>query len=121
MSFWNDQLQDRENAFVINGEHYRTGTATKPSRSNGMSGDFHRIKTFTGQVIDTVDLWHQGTVPETYRGVLQDTAKFVRMISVSEYKQCPNCKDLMNRDTCYKTTCNGITLTNEERIEVKNV
>ena len=118
MSFWNDQLQDRENAFVINGEHYRIGTATKPSRSNGMGGDFHRIKTFTGQVIDTVDLWHQGTVPEEFRSLLPDNAKFVRMIEVKEWNTCPNCKRVMNRNTCPFTSCSNEVFTKGERIQV---
>ncbi len=117
--FWNDQLSSRDNALVINGNHYRLGVEY-PAKGNGMGGDHHRIKMIeTGVVIDTADLWHQGTVPEEYKVVLQDNAKFIRMIKVSEYKQCPNCKELMNRETCYKTTCNGVTLTNQESIEVR--
>lgn len=118
--FWNNQLNDRDNAVVINGEHYRIGSAVYPAKGNGMDGTHHKIKLFNdGMTYDTADLWHQGTVPEEYRGILQDTAKFATIINVVEYKQCPNCKDLMNRDNCYKTSCNGVTLTNAESIEVK--
>lgn len=120
--FWNDQLTSRENALVINGNHYRLGSATVSRDSNGMGGDFHRIKFLdTGNTVDTVDLWHQGTVPEEYKGILQDNAKFVRMIKVSEFLQCPNCGTIQNRDTCYKTTCPNTPFEYGESIEVKNV
>jgi hypothetical protein len=119
--FWNDQLNSRDDAVVINGEQYRIGSTPYPKKGYGFGGEHYRIKLVeNGLTIDTADLWHQGTVPEEYRGVLQDTAKFVRLIKISEYKQCPNCKDLMNRDTCYKTSCNGVTLTNAESLEVKS-
>jgi hypothetical protein len=118
--FWNSQLEDRSNAVVINRNHYRIGTATKPSRNNGMGGDFHRIKLFNGEVIDTVDLWHQGTVPAEYSEALPDNAKFVRMIEVKQWLTCPNCKREMNRNTCPFTSCDNSTF-GAEKIEVKNV
>lgn len=118
--FWNAQLEDRDNAIVIAGVQYRIGSTVYPNKGIGFGGDHFKIKLFSdGQTYDTADLWHQGTVPEEYRGILQDNAKFARIIAVTEYKQCPNCKELMNRETCYKTTCNGAKLTNQESIEVR--
>lgn len=121
-SFWNDQLASRDNAVVINGEHYRIGSTPYPAKGFGFGGDHYRIKLLeNGLTIDTADLWHQGTIPAEYRQILQDNAKFVRMIEVREFKQCPNCKQLMNRDNCFYTTCNKAETTTAESIEVKNV
>ena len=119
--FWNDQMQNRDNAFIINGEQYRTGVEY-PQKGYGMGGDHHRIEIFeNGDWIDTKDLWHQGKIPAEYRGILQDNARFVRMIPVVHYRQCTNCKKLMNRDKCFYTTCNNAPTTSAESIEVKNV
>ena len=119
-SFWNFQIEDRESAVVINGVHYRIGSKPYPQKGYGFDGEHYRIKMIeTGAVIDTRDLWHQGTVPEEYRGILQDTAKFVRLISVSQPVTCPSCKREMNRDECPFTSCVNGKFDYSEKIEVK--
>lgn len=117
MSFWEDQLADRTNAFVINGEHYRTGKEY-PQKGYGFGGEHYRIITLAGQVIDTCDLWHQGTVPPEYRNQLPDNAKFARLIEVKQWNTCPNCKQVMNRETCPFTSCNNENFVKGERIQV---
>lgn len=117
MSFWNDQLKDRENAFVINGEHYRTGKPY-PSKGYGFGGEHYRIKHLSGKIIDTMDLWHQGTIPKQYRKFVPDNAKFVRMIEVKQWLTCPNCKREMNRNTCPFTSCDNSEF-GAEKVTVK--
>lgn len=116
--FWNDQLQSRENALVINGSQYRLGVEY-PAKGYGMNGEHYKIKMLeNGAIIDTADLWHQGTVPEEYRNVLQDNAKFVRLIEVAEYLACPNCGTIQNRTECYKTTCRNVQLTSASKVDL---
>lgn len=116
-AFWNSQLKDRDNAFVINGEHYRTGKAY-PQKGYGFNGEHYRIVTLAGQVIDTCDLWHQGTVPQEYKEVLPDNAKFARLIEVKQWNTCPNCKNTMNRETCFYTSCSNENFVKGESIKV---
>lgn len=83
--FWNSQLEDRSNAAVINGQHYRLGTAPKGGKHNGMGGQHTRIKLWsTGEILETYDLWHQGTIPAAYAEVLPNNASFVKTITVKE-------------------------------------
>lgn len=118
--FWNDQMQNRDNSVNIAGVQYRIGSTPYPKKGYGFGGDHFRIKLLeNGDIIDTADLWHQGTIPEEYRDILQDNAIFVRMIDVKEWLECPNCKQLMNRDVCYRTTCPKTKFDNAQRIEVK--
>ena len=81
--FWNEQLEDRSNAVVIGGTHYRIGSTPYPKKGYGFGGDEFVIKLHaTGEVIKTRDLWHQGDVPAEYREVLPDNASWVRKIEV---------------------------------------
>lgn len=82
-SFWNDQLESRENAVVINGTQYRIGSTPYPKKGYGFGGDEFAIKMKdTGEVIKTRDLWHQGDLPEAYKPFVLDNASFVRKIEV---------------------------------------
>lgn len=81
--FWNGQLADRRNACVIDGQHYRLGSGPKGGKFNGMGGQHTRVKIWsTGEVVETYDLWHQGTVPADYADVLPNDASFIRTIQV---------------------------------------
>lgn len=92
LPFWNDLLGDRTDKFVINGEHYTLGKEY-PEKGNGMDGKHVRIKfKESGKKIDSCDLWHQGTVPEEYRTVLQDNAEFVKLLKVKKLHKCNNDK-----------------------------
>jgi hypothetical protein len=119
-SFWNEQMTDRNNAVVINGTHYRLGKPY-PQKGYGFNGEHYRIKMLDdGAIVDTCDLWHQGELPEAYHYIMQDNAKFVRMIEVKQWLECPNCKQLMNRETCPFTNCNNENINVGVKIEVKN-
>lgn len=84
-NFWQDQLAQRTDAFVIKGEHYRIGSESDPKKFKGMGGAKHIIQVKNGERIVTTNLWHQGTVPEEYREVLPDNASFVKQIEI-QYK-----------------------------------
>ena len=43
--------------------HYMVGTNTTPSRMNGFGGQKFIIHFLDGRTVETVDLWHQGTIP----------------------------------------------------------
>ena len=95
--FWADQLRDRKDAVVIDGEHYRFSSEAvienpDPNKSladlaeeyesagskgaKGMGGGKILIQYPNGRVVITDDLWHQGTVPAEYRCLLSNNAKF---------------------------------------------
>lgn len=81
--FWNDQLSDRTRAIVVKGVHYRIGSTPYPKRGLGFGGSHWKIRMHaTNEIIDTCDLWHQGTIPEEYRQVLPDNASFQKTIEV---------------------------------------
>lgn len=116
--FWNEQIADRNKAVIIAGEQYRLGVQY-PSKGYGFNGEHYKIKMLeTGVILDTADLWHQGKIPKEYKGILQDNAKFVRLIEVKQWNACPNCKQLMNRDSCPFTSCDNSKFKGE-RIEVR--
>lgn len=117
-TFWNDQLSDRKDAVVINGSQYRSGVEY-PRKGHGMDGrHFKIIRLDTGEVIDTNDLWHQGTVPKEYKGILQDNAKFAKLIEVKQWNTCPTCQSVVNWDHCPFTNCSNDKFKGES-IEVK--
>jgi hypothetical protein len=82
--FWTEQLQDRTNAIVINGNHYRFGSSNVKSNANGFGGVNFRIRLHdTGEIIETCDLWHQGEIPAEFRQLLPNNASWVRTIKVT--------------------------------------
>lgn len=81
--FWEDQLSNRTNAVVIDGDHYRIGDENAPEWSKGMGGDEFRILVHkTKKLIITTNLWHQGTIPEEYLKKLPNDASFAKKIEV---------------------------------------
>ena len=119
VNFWLDQLQNRSNAVVINGSHYRIGSTPYPAKGYGFGGDEFRIKLNTGEEIRTKDLWHQGEIPETMLHLFPNTGRWIRTIEVKQFKECPSCHTQQNRDTCYKTTCYNVKTINEQKVEVR--
>jgi len=79
-SFWAGQVARREGAVVIGHDHYRI-KPDLPERDRGIAGyggSLHRIRMLaTGEVIETRNLWHQGTVPPKWREQMPDDAEFV--------------------------------------------
>lgn len=76
--FWMIHFQDRDSALVgrISGEHYRIGEPNATMK--GMSGNRITIKFNDGRIVETDNLWHQGTIPEHLKLVLPDNATFAR-------------------------------------------
>lgn len=77
-AFWLDQLQDRDNAVVVDGRHYRIA----PDLPDGQTGagfdgyEFEIRYLADGREVVTRNLWTQGLVPEAFRALLPDTAVF---------------------------------------------
>jgi hypothetical protein len=78
--FWGEQASDRRGAVVIGHEHYRICPDLPESRRDcaGYGGSLHRIRMLaSGAVIVTRNLWHQGTIPPSWRDRLPADAEFV--------------------------------------------
>jgi hypothetical protein len=78
-AFWLDQLQDRDNAVVVDGHHYRI-LPDLPDGQSGAGFDGHEFGIRylgDGREVVTQNLWTQGMVPEAFRALLPDTAVFV--------------------------------------------
>jgi len=43
----------------------------------GCSGKEMKIQIASGEIISTNNLWHQGKIPEHFRNILSNNAKFV--------------------------------------------
>lgn len=79
--FWTEQASDRKGAVVIDHNHYRISPDLHPSQREmaGHGGRLLRIRMLaTGEVIETRNLWHQGTVPPSWRDRLPDDAEFIK-------------------------------------------
>jgi hypothetical protein len=75
LDFWTEKISIRNDSNVarIGGEHYMIGT----TELKGFGGKIFKIEFFDGRIVITDNLWNQGTIPESYRMVLQDNAKFI--------------------------------------------
>lgn len=61
---------------IINGDHYMAYAETD-GIFRGSGGRRFIIQFFDGRIIETNNLWHQGTIPDRFRELLQDNAVFV--------------------------------------------
>lgn len=81
VNFWAEQLRGRQNAWVIDGLHYRTRPDLLPTQSRnlaGFSGQEFRLRAFgSNEVIITHNLWTQGRVPDWFRAHFPDNGEFV--------------------------------------------
>lgn len=74
--FWSEKLAWSD-GIRIEGKHYRAGKQTNaPSYCKGFGGSKFVIEFFDGRVIETDNLWHQGTIPPVWRAKLPDNARF---------------------------------------------
>lgn len=75
-----DKLSDGRLVARIEGRHYVLGNENEPG-FRGCAGHKFTIKFINGphagQVVDTTNLWHQGSIPEDYQAYLPDNAEFV--------------------------------------------
>lgn len=78
--FWKEkeQLYNEGNLIVINGRGYVVDNEDSRRSFRGSAGRKFTIYRYdTGETITTTNLWTNGDVPERFRNVLQDNAKFL--------------------------------------------
>jgi len=77
-NFWMDKIKTINDPYWlrINNESYYVGDE-EDDRLRGFNGQKFRIKFDDGKIIETTNLWHQGTIPERFRNRLPDNAKFI--------------------------------------------
>lgn len=78
--FWRQICSEKEEHLIIDGECYCLGTpvlSTKPSSMLGYGGRHFTIRISNGEVIETNNLWYNGTVPPEFKDQLPDNATFV--------------------------------------------
>ena len=66
---------DEARKAIIDGKHYMIGGEGYLFRGNG-GREFH-ILFHDGREVRTMNLWEQGEIPEEFRSLLPDNAKFV--------------------------------------------
>ena len=65
----------RQKQAIVNGEHFMIGDEG-PTVFRGMGGRRYTILFNDGRLVDTRNLWHQGTIPGEFRLLLKDNAVF---------------------------------------------
>lgn len=80
--FWDHYVKVKDNPYIIRvkGKHYFIEDDTIDAEERffrGFGGIKFSIKKFTGEIIETRNLWCQGEIPTEYRGRLPDNAEFV--------------------------------------------
>ncbi len=74
VKFWGEQLDDRSNAVVCDGTHYRIGDEKKGgSTHSGFGGSRFTFTSLTGKVVTSTNVWYQGVIPAFARPSLPDT------------------------------------------------
>lgn len=69
------EVRNEPTTVRINGEHYIIGDIN--AKSKGLGGQKHKIAFFDGRVVETDNLWHQGSIPIVWAMYgLTDNAKF---------------------------------------------
>ena len=79
-NFWLEKVDmvGKKKVARINGKHYMIGREDAPSLMfRGFGGTKFTVRFFDGRVVETTNLWHQGTVPEHFKERLPDNAEFV--------------------------------------------
>jgi len=87
--FWHEKIEWRKQndpkPVVVDGVHYRIGNESASRLgSRGFSGSKFIIKFFDGRVVESTNLWCQGNIPEKFRDVLTDNARFIPDIAEIE-------------------------------------
>ena len=68
---------EKENIARIDGKHYMYLPETDEG-FRGFGGRRFDIEFFDGRKVTTTNLWHQGTIPERFKKLMPDNAKFVQ-------------------------------------------
>lgn len=77
--FWTDYVAKEKNSIRINGTHYMVGSVKTSDKFNGFGGRKFRIRKHDGTVIETCDLWCQGSISEHFIDKLPDNAEFEKI------------------------------------------
>ena len=77
-NFWNKIISEKDKHVIINGVCYTIGEPIPSYHSQfaGFGGRVFYIKYFDGRIVRTNNLWFNGDIPQEYREVLKDEAKF---------------------------------------------
>jgi hypothetical protein len=75
--FWLEQLADRSNAIIVDGEHYRVEDDIDGPFAGYGGRQFVLEDLATGERTTTRNLWNQGTIPPAFRDRLPNTHRFV--------------------------------------------
>lgn len=77
-AYWRVRIKEKHDV-VIDGHIYSLGDIKKAPNSPhaGMAGRRFEVEFFDGRRVVTHDLWSGSTVPEHYRRLIPDTARFV--------------------------------------------
>lgn len=75
ISFWNEKVENKDACIIINGYCYTIGSREDVKGYNGREFIIQKIN---GQVIRTSNLFCNGKIPESYRNMLIDNAKFIK-------------------------------------------
>ncbi len=81
-SFWLKKIaisaEDKARRVIVDGQHYRLGL-NNTGAFKGFGGRQFTILFHDGRIIETSNLWHQGTVSEQFREMLPDNAVFIQV------------------------------------------
>lgn len=91
-NFWLDVYSEKirpdTKHVVVNGSAYvLCGYSEKPSRYNGFGGDLFCVAHKDGRLEKSNNVWHRGIVPNSFRHIFPDDAKFLQ---VSEFNELLN-------------------------------
>ena len=80
IDFWNDKVKVKDDPRTarISGRHYHISEENSRSPFKGFGGCKSVIKFFDGREVITTNLWHNGEIPESHRGLLPDNAEFIK-------------------------------------------
>lgn len=86
VDFWNEKvgIKDLPTTVRVGGDHYIIAPNRGYRGFVGHGGAEFKIKFHDGREVITRNLWHQGTIPESYRGILPDNAVFITNSGVEE-------------------------------------
>jgi len=79
-NFWNEKvaIKDEPRVVRIDGVHYSIGVENENIRSfRGFGGRYFKIEFFDGRIVETTNLWCQGTISVYFKHLLPDNAKFI--------------------------------------------
>lgn len=84
VDYWNEKIEDKDNPNIvrIDGTQYYIGKETGEHEFKGYGGRTFGVKFFDGRLVKTTCLWHNGEIPEEYKELLPNNAKFIESDNV---------------------------------------